>query len=253
MAQVKSAKSKSNTKPVFNRAVLKLSGEVLLGNTKHDNFSTERISHIVGEIKSVWKLNVQLLLVLGGGNILRGSAFAERIGINRVQSDYMGMLATVINSMALQGALQSAGIECRLQSAVAMDQIAQIYIRQKAVSALRKNIVVLLAGGSGNPFFTTDTAASLRAAEIGADILLKGTKVQGVYSGDPKKNLDSKLLKHINYDYVLTKRLGVMDATALTMCRSQNIPIHVFDIFTKGNLKKILLGKKVGTRIDDQI
>ncbi len=231
--------------------MLKLSGETLLGDEQGDNFSIVQLRHLVEEIRSAQELGVQLALVIGGGNIVRGSAFAERSGISRVQGDYMGMLATVINSMALQGALLAAGIDCRLQTAVSMEQVAQLYIRQKAVASLAQGKVVLFAGGSGNPFFTTDTAAALRAAEIKADILLKGTKVAGVYTGDPNKDPNCKMLHNASFDQVIREKLEVMDATALTMCRSQNIPIHVFDIFVAGNLRRLLAGERIGTRIDE--
>ena len=232
------------------RIVLKLSGEALLGEEPGENFSVASLQHLVEEIDSAIKMDVEMALIFGGGNILRGSTYSKTSGTSRVQGDYMGMLATVINAMAMQGALQAAGIETRLHTAVAMEQLAQPYIRQKAISSLNKGMVVLFAGGSGNPFFTTDTAAALRASEIGADLLLKGTKVAGVYTKDPAKNPDSELIEHASFDRVIRENLEVMDATAITMCRAQNIPIHVFDIFRAGNLRKLLAGERIGTRID---
>ena len=232
------------------RIVLKLSGEALLGDEPGDNFSVASLQHLVAEVRSAQELGVEMAMIFGGGNIVRGSAYSKSSGTSRVQGDYMGMLATVINAMAMQGALQAAGIETRLHTAVEMDQLAQLYIRQKAISALNKGRIVLFAGGSGNPFFTTDTAAALRASEIGADLLLKGTKVAGVYTKDPIKNPDSDLIEHASFDQVIRDKFEVMDATAITMCRAQNIPIHVFDIFKAGNLRKLLAGEKIGTRID---
>ena len=205
---------------------------------------------MVREIESAVKLNVEIAVVLGGGNIVRGCAFSTHSGFSRIQGDNMGMLATIINAMALQGALQSKGIPCRLHSALAMDQIAQQYIREKAVAALCRGQVVLFAGGTGNPFFTTDTAAALRASEIHADMLLKGTKVAGVYTADPLRYKDSKIVERTSFDRVINDRLEIMDASAITMCRAQNIPVHVFNIFESGNLARVLNDEQVGTRID---
>ena len=235
----------------MKRVLLKLSGEALTGKEAGDNINAEMLEHFAKEIKSAIDLGVQVAIVLGAGNIVRGTAFANKHSLSRIQGDYMGMLATIINSMALQSKLQQVGITTRLQTAISMDQVAQIYIREKAISGLEDGRVVIFAGGTGNPYFTTDSAASLRCAEIGADALLKGTNIEGVYSGDPAKK-DSVLLKHTNFDRVIRDRLQVMDATAFTMCRDQNIPIYIFDIHTPGNLAKLLKGEQIGTRIDGE-
>lgn len=235
----------------MKRVVLKLSGEALMGEKPGDNINADMLSHFAGEISQALNLGVQVAIVLGAGNIVRGTAFAKQnYNFGRIQGDYMGMLATIINSMALQSKLQHLGVTTRLQTAISMDQVAQIYIREKAISGLEDGRVVIFAGGTGNPYFTTDTAAALRAAEINADALLKGTNIDGVYTSDPNKDSESKLISHTNFNRVINERLEVMDATAFTMCRDQNIPINVFDIHTPGNLAKVLQGEKVGTRID---
>ena len=235
----------------MKRVLLKLSGEALMGEAPDDNINNDMLEHFASEIKDALSMDVQVAVVLGAGNIVRGSAFADSNKGGRIQGDYMGMLATIINSMALQGKLHEHGVDTRLQTALSMDQVAQIYIREKAISGLEDGKVLIFAGGTGNPYFTTDTAAALRAAEIEADALFKGTNVPGVYDKDPRKNNDSILIEHISFMDAITQRLEFMDTTALTMCRDQNIPIHVFDIHTKGNLKKVLdEGETVGTRID---
>ena len=235
---------------LLKRVVLKLSGEALMGEQPGDNINKEMLTHFAMEIKDALSLGVQVALVLGAGNIVRGTAFAGEHKPARIQGDYMGMLATIINSMALQSKLHILGVKTKLQTALSMDQVAQIYIREKAISGLESGRAVIFAGGTGNPYFTTDTAAALRASEVNADALLKGTNVPGVYTNDPKVNKDSVMLEHTNFLNVITKDLRVMDATAVTMCRDQDIPIYVFDIHTPGNLRKLLEGSKIGTRID---
>ena len=221
-----------------------------MGEAPGDNINDAMLDHFVSETKDALSMGVQVAIVLGAGNIVRGSAFADTHKAGRIQGDYMGMLATIINSMALQGRLQDHGVNTRLQTALSMDQVAQIYIREKAVSGLEDGKVLIFAGGTGNPYFTTDTAAALRAAEIQADALLKGTNVPGVYDKDPRKNTDGKLIDRMTFMDAITQRLEFMDTTALTMCRDQDIPIHVFDIHSKGNMRSVLEGDKVGTRID---
>ncbi len=233
----------------LKRIILKLSGEALI-DKQGDNIGASMLIHFAKEIKSVLDIGIQVAIVLGAGNIVRGSVFADQFKPSRTEADYMGMLATVINSMALRISLREISVSSRLYSAVAMDQVSQIYIRDKVISSMNEGRVVILAGGTGNPYFTTDTAAALRAAELQADILLKGTNVSGVFTSDPNKNEDSKMLSHITFSEAIERRLNVMDATAFTMCRDQNIPVHVFDIHMPGNLHRILSGEKIGTRID---
>lgn len=234
----------------MKRILLKLSGEALMGTKPGDNINAGMLTHFANEINSAIEMGVQVAVVLGAGNIVRGSAFAEDHNFGRIQGDHMGMLATIINSMALQSKLQQTGTNTRLQTAISMDQLAQIYIREKAISGLKDGRVVIFAGGTGNPYFTTDTAAALRCAEIGADALLKGTNTEGLFTGDPKKDPTSELLTHTSFTRVINDRLEVMDATAFTMCRDQNIPVHIFNIHKPGNLAKLLKGEQIGTRID---
>lgn len=235
----------------LRRVLLKLSGEALMGEAVGDNISNDMLEHFTLEIKGALSAGVQVAVVVGAGNIVRGSAFADSHKLGRIQGDYMGMLATIINSMALQGRLQDHGVDTRLQTALSMDQVAQIYIREKAISGLEDGKALIFAGGTGNPYFTTDTAAALRAAEIQADALLKGTNVPGVYDRDPRSSEDSKLIERLSFMEAITQRLEFMDTTAITMCRDQDIPIHVFDIHSRGNLMKVIEGDKgVGTRID---
>lgn len=237
----------------MRRVLLKLSGEALMGKEKPgDNINSVMLAHFANEIAEARSMGIQLAVVLGAGNIVRGSAFAEENNFGRIQGDYMGMLATVINSMALQSKLQDIGITTRLQTAVSMDQLAQIYIREKAVSGLEDGRVVIFAGGTGNPFFTTDTAAALRAAEIKADALLKGTNIDGIYTGDPEKDKNCELIERTTFNRVINDRLAVMDATAFTMCRDQGIPINIFNIHKAGNLAKVLRNERIGTRIDPE-
>ena len=234
--------------PKYKRILLKLSGESLMGN-KNFGLDSEVIARYAQDIKSVIELGVQVAIVIGGGNIYRGMNEAES-GIERAQGDYMGMLATVINSMALQGALEHKGINTRLQSAITMDAICEPFIRRRAVRHLEKNRVVIFGAGTGNPYFTTDTAASLRAIEVEADVILKGTRVDGIYTSDPEKNSDAVRFEHLTFDDVYEKDLKVMDMTAFTLCHENKLPIIVFDMNTPGNLLRLVEGNHVGTLVD---
>ncbi len=231
--------SHPDSKLRFNRVLLKLSGEALLGNGH--NIDPEFLDTLAVELKTIHDLGVELAIVIGGGNIFRGVAGSAR-GMERTSADNMGMLATVINSLALQSALEALGLQVRVQSAIAMPQVAEPFIRRRAVRHLEKGRVVIFAAGTGSPFFTTDTAASLRAAEINADCLLKGTKVDGVYSADPKLDPDASRYSKLTYDKVFADNLKVMDLTAITLCRDNNIPVIVFSILEKGSLEELLCG-----------
>ena len=206
------------------------------------------IARVADEIVELIRLDVQVAVVIGGGNIFRGAGLAQG-GMDRVTADHMGMLATVINCLALQDAVERAGAYCRVMSAIKINQVCEDYIRRRAVRHLEKGRVVVFAAGTGNPFFTTDSAASLRATEINADLMLKATKVDGVYDTDPVKNPGAKLYKHLSYDQVLHDKLNVMDATAIVMCRDNNIPLRVFNMFNQGDLRRIALGEDVGTSV----
>jgi uridylate kinase len=231
----------------YKRILLKLSGEALMGS---DDFGVnpEIINRIVKEIENIVSLGVEIAVVIGGGNIFRGVALGAA-GMDRATADYMGMLATVMNSLALQDAMKHAGINSRVQSAINIDQIVEPYVRGKAIKYLEDKKIVIFAAGTGNPFFTTDTAAALRAMEINADIMIKATKVDGIFSEDPEKNHKAKMYTQVTFDEVINKNLKVMDATAFTLCRDQKLPIAVFNIFKKNTLKNILLGKKEGTLV----
>ncbi len=233
--------------PKYKRVLLKLSGESLMGDDAF-GINRETLSEIVSDIKDVVDLGVELGIVVGGGNIFRGVALGST-GMDRATGDYMGMLATVMNAMALQDALRNSGVDARVQSAIKLDQVAEPYIRGKALSHLKKGRVVIFGAGTGNPFFTTDTAASLRAAEIGADIVLKATKVDGIYSDDPEKNPDATLYKEISFDEAMLKHLKVMDATAFALCRDQKLLLKVFSIRKKGALRRVVLGEDEGTLV----
>jgi uridylate kinase len=233
--------------PVFKRVLLKLSGEALMGQGGY-GIDHDVLARIASEIKDVITTGVQLAVVIGGGNIFRGVAPTAQ-GMDRATADYMGMLATVINALALQDALKHLDVVARVQSAIRMDQIAEPYIRQRAMRYLEKDIVVIFAAGTGNPFFTTDTAASLRAMEIDADIVLKGTKVDGVYSRDPLQHADARLYESLTYDEVLEQRLGVIDAAAIALCRERDLPVRVFNIKRPGNILRIVLGENEGTLV----
>ncbi len=230
---------------VFRRVLLKLSGEALMGNDAY-GINRAAIEGIAGELKAAVGAGVQLAVVVGGGNIFRGVAPAAE-GMDRVAADYIGMLATVINALALQEALERAQVPVQVQSAFKIDQVVESYVRRRAIRHLEEGRVVIFAAGTGNPFFTTDTAASLRAAEIGAEIVLKATKVDGVYDRDPLRHARAHRYEEISYNQALTERLGVMDATAIALCRDQNLPVRVFNMNRPGSLLRILRGEAEGT------
>jgi|TARA_B100000768_G_C11280291_1_gene378179 uridylate kinase len=232
----------------YKRILLKLSGEALMGK-KQFGIDNDRLKQYAEEIKSIVDAGLEVAIVIGGGNIFRGVQ-AEEGGMERTQGDYMGMLATVINSMALQSALESAGIDTRLQSAIELKQIAEPFIRRRAVRHLEKGRVVIFGGGTGNPFFTTDSAASLRAIEIDADVILKGTRVDGIYSADPEKDPNAVKYDTISFDEVYSKGLKVMDLTAITLCNENKLPIVVFDMNKSGNLNRLISGEDVGTLVN---
>lgn len=231
----------------FRRILLKLSGEILAGD-KGFGIDSEIISRLVREIFEVYELGVELGIVIGGGNIFRGIQAGSQ-GLDRASGDYMGMLGTAINALALQDVMEQRGIDTRVMSAIEMRQISEPYIRRRATRHLEKNRVVIFACGTGNPYFTTDTAASLRAMEIGADVLLKGTKVDAVYDSDPKKNASAVPFERLNFMDVLSKGLKVMDAAAISLCMDNNLPIIVFNIGVEGNLKRIVAGENIGTLV----
>lgn len=229
----------------YNRILLKLSGESLMGD-KAFGIDNDRLSAYANQIREIHELGVEVAIVIGGGNIFRGVQ-AEEGGMDRTHGDYMGMLATMINAMALQAALESVGVQSRLQSAIEMKEIAEPYVRRRAVRHLEKGRVVIFGAGTGNPYFTTDSAASLRAIEINADVILKGTRVDGIYTADPEKDASATKYDMITFDDVYAKGLNVMDMTAFTLCKENDLPIIVFDMDTPGNLKKVLDGEQVGT------
>ncbi len=231
----------------YNRILLKLSGEALMGNRQY-GIDPERLSEYAQEIKKAIDKGIEVAIVIGGGNIFRGVAGASA-GMDRVQGDHMGMLATVINGLALQSALEDAGIPTRLQSAIKINEVAEPFIRRKAMRHLQKGRVVIFGGGTGNPYFTTDSAAVLRAIEIEADVILKGTRVDGIYTADPEKDNNATKFDFISFDDVLRKGLKVMDTTAFTLSQENELPIIVFDMNKKGNLMKVLSGEKIGTRV----
>lgn len=235
------------TKPVYKRILLKLSGEALMGMDSY-GINRETLDNIVGEIKEVVDLGVQVAIVIGGGNIFRGVSPAAA-GMDRATADYMGMLATVMNAMALNESMRRAGLESRVQSALNLEQVAAPYIRGKALRYLEEGKVVIFGAGTGNPFFTTDTAAALRGMEMGADIVLKATKVDGVYTDDPKKNPAATRYAQLTFDRAIQDNLKVMDSTALALCRDNNMPLGVFSIFKAGALKRVVLGEDEGTRV----
>ena len=235
--------------PKYKRVLLKLSGESLMGD-KSFGLDPAMLSAYAREIKTITDIGVEVALVIGGGNIYRGMNEAET-GIERAHGDYMGMLATVINGMAVQAALEKEGIYTRLQSAIKMEQIAEPYIRRRAMRHLEKHRVVIFGAGTGNPYFTTDTAGSLRAIEIKADVILKGTRVDGIYTADPEKVKDAQKYETITFAECISKNLKVMDMTAFTLCMENSLPIIVFDINKPGNLLKVIMGEKVGTLVKD--
>ena len=232
----------------YKRILLKLSGEALMGNRQY-GIDNDRLKEYATEIKKVVDKGCEVAIVIGGGNIFRGLAGAAT-GMDRVQGDYMGMLATVINGMALQGALEDAGIMTRLQSAIEMDKVAEPFIKRKAVRHLEKGRVVIFGAGTGNPYFTTDTAATLRAIEIDADVILKGTRVHGIYDSDPEKNADAVKFNSLSFDEVFEKNLKVMDMTAFTLSHENKLPIIVFDMNKEGNLERLIDGENVGTLVN---
>jgi|TARA_B100000579_G_scaffold59297_1_gene42698 uridylate kinase len=232
----------------YNRILLKLSGEALLGERNH-GVDPKRILAYSKEIKEIVDAGIELAIVIGGGNIFRGVSGASN-GIDRVQADYMGMLATVINGLALQSSLEELNVQTRLQTAVKIEAVAEPYIKRKAVRHLEKKRVVIFSAGTGNPFFTTDSAAVLRAIEINADAILKGTRVDGIYNIDPEKNKDAVKFKKLTYDEAINKKLKIMDSTAFTLSQENNLPIIVFNMNKPGNLKKIIEGKDIGTTVN---
>ena len=232
----------------FRRVLLKLSGEALMGSGDY-GIDPEVINRIATEIHELSTQGLEIGLVIGGGNIFRGAGLAEG-GMERVTGDQMGMLATVINALAMQDAIEKHGTQCRVMSAFKINQVCEDYIRRRAVRHLEKGRVVLFAAGTGNPFFTTDSAASLRAIEIGADILLKATKVDGVYDSDPMKNPDAVLYNRLKFDEAIQHKLSVMDATALVLCRDHNMPLRVINLNTAGNLQRVMAGEDIGTLVE---
>lgn len=233
---------------LYKRILLKLSGEALMGNKQY-GIDASRLAAYAEEIKEVVDLGVEVAIVIGGGNIFRGLAGASN-GMDRVQGDHMGMLATVINGLALQSALEDKGVQTRLQSAIKINEVAEPFIRRRAMRHLEKGRVVIFGGGTGNPYFTTDSAAVLRAIEIEANVILKGTRVDGIYTSDPEKDKSATKFETITFDDVLTKGLKVMDTTAFTLSQENNLPIVVFDMNKKGNLLKIVSGENIGTVVD---
>ena len=232
---------------LYKKILLKLSGEALMGDFDY-GIDPKVINRIAAEISQVKDLGIQIALVIGGGNIFRGAGLSES-GMDRVTGDHMGMLATVINSLALQDALESIDVDARVMSALQIHEVCEDYIRRRAIRHLEKNRIIILAAGTGNPFFTTDTAASLRAVEIGADVLLKATMVDGVYDSDPKKDKNATIFEKISYDQVLNKKLNIMDATAVVVCRDNNLPLRVFNLIEKDALINTMTNERVGTLV----
>lgn len=237
----------NDARPLYRRILLKLSGEALMGNGDY-GIDPDVLSRIANEVKEVRALGVQLGIVIGGGNIFRGAGLA-RAGMDRVTGDHMGMLATVINSLALQDALERVGCHARVMSALQIHEVSEDYIRRRAIRHLEKGRVTIFAAGTGNPFFTTDTAAALRAIEVGADILVKGTKVDGVYTADPKKDPTARRYDRLTFDRVINDKLNVMDTTAVVMCRENCVPIRVFNLQAAGELLRLARGEDVGTLV----
>jgi len=243
------AGKKTAPKPRYKRILLKLSGEAFHNKVTGESLDPEILVSIAQQIKSVRQLGVEVAIVVGGGNIFRGLT-GEECGVDRTTGDYMGMLATVINSLALQSALEKAGVDTRVLSAINISAVAEPFIRRRAMRHLEKGRVIIIGAGTGNPYFTTDSAAALRASEIGADVLLKATKVDGIYDSDPMKNPNAKRFDHINYRQALRDQLKVMDAAAFSLCQENNIPILVFNFFRKNEVLRAVLGNKVGTLVD---
>ena len=237
---------KLNKKPVYKRILLKLSGEAFMGREEH-GIEAETCASFAAQIKEIHDMGVGIALVVGGGNIFRGQVASKRFGLERSVADYMGMLATVLNGLALQNALEQMKVPTRVMTAISISAIAEPYIRRRAMRHMEKNRVVIFVAGTGNPYFTTDTAAALRAKEIEADVILKATKVDGVYSADPVKDKSAKKFSNLKFIDVLKKDLRVMDATAISMCMDNHLPIVVFNLLEKGNIKRVVLGEKIGT------
>jgi len=246
------AGKKTAPKPRYKRILLKLSGEAFHNKVTGESLDPEILVSIAQQIKSVRQLGVEVAIVVGGGNIFRGLT-GEECGVDRTTGDYMGMLATVINSLALQSALEKAGVDTRVLSAINISAVAEPFIRRRAIRHLEKGRVIIIGAGTGNPYFTTDSAAALRASEIDADVLLKATKVDGIYDSDPMKNPNAKRFDHINYRQALRDQLKVMDAAAFSLCQENNIPILVFNFFKKNEVLRAVLGNKVGTLVDSNI
>jgi uridylate kinase len=235
-------------KPVYKRVLLKISGEALLGRENH-GIDAEMCASLAEEIKEIHEAGVEMALVVGGGNIFRGQVESKRFGLDRAVADYMGMLATMMNGLALQNALEQVGVPTRVMTAIQVQAVAEPYILRRAVRHLEKRRVIIFVAGTGNPYFTTDTAASLRATEINCDVIMKATKVDGVYSADPVKDKKAKKYDEVKFIDVLKKNLKVMDATAISMCMENNLPIIVFNLLQKGNIKKAIYGEKIGTLV----
>jgi uridylate kinase len=235
-------------RPKYKRIVLKLSGEALREPGSRDNISPQIVNDIAKQIKEVQRLGVEIAIVIGGGNIWRGLAASHR-GMERTTADYMGMLATVINGLALQSAMEAVGLTTRVQTAIGMAEIAEPFIRRRAVRHLELGHVVIFVAGTGNPFFSTDTTAALRASELGAEVILKATKVDGVYDDDPNKNPNAKKYDRVSFAEALSKRLQIMDSTAFSLCQDNKVPIIVFDMMRRNNIKDAVLGKKIGTLV----
>ncbi|MGQ7843712.1 UMP kinase [Granulosicoccus sp. 3-233] len=234
-------------RPAFDRVLLKLSGEALMGDLDY-GIDPVYIRRLAGEVKAISDVGVEVAMVIGGGNIFRGAGLAEA-GMDRVTGDHMGMLATVINCLSMQDALENQGAYCRVMSALPINAVCEDYIRRRAVRHLEKGRIVLFAAGTGNPFFTTDSAASLRAVEVGADVMIKGTKVDGIYDKDPMKHDDAVKYDTVSFDEAVQKRLGVMDTTAIVMCRENNLPVKVFNMNNNGDLMRLIMGENVGTTV----
>ena len=246
------AQSKARSpKPKYRRIVLKISGEALKAKGSGDVISPEIVRAICEQLREVHAMGVQVAVVIGGGNIWRGLSASHR-GMERTTADYMGMLATVINGLALQSTLESLGVQTRVQTAIRMDAVAEPFIRRKAVRHLEQGRIVIFVAGTGNPFFSTDTAAALRANEVGADVILKATKVDGIYTSDPMKNPDAEKFDTLTHGEALQRRLNVMDSTAFSLCQDNRMPIVVFDFFTKDNLRRVVLGDRVGTLVTSE-
>jgi uridylate kinase len=242
-------KSTPELRAKYKRILLKLSGEALAGDTGI-GIDPSALRGMAEQVKEVRDLGIEVVVVIGGGNIFRGIT-GTKAGVERATGDYMGMLATIINALALQDALEKTGVETRVQTAITMNQVAEAFIRRRAVRHLEKSRVVIFGGGTGNPYFSTDTAAALRANEIGADVILKATKVDGIYDSDPFQNAKAKRYTRLSYLEALQKQLKVMDATAFSLCMDNHMPIIVFDIFKEHNLKRVVLGEKVGTLVSE--